>query len=722
MPLTRLFSPRGVALVGASANKSRYGGRAFDYALASGFAGPVYPVNPRYEAIDGRVCYPDLTSLPDEVSVDVVVAMVAPSRMAGVYEQAATLGAGFLICMGDLVDPAAPDRAALLEGYRAWIAAGGPRIMGPQCMGLISPASSLALSTSSALPPGPPRAGHLGVISQSGGIMGGILDRARAFGVGFSHLVSCGEGFDLGVCDFLEFMVADEATRAVALYAEWIEDYPRFFALADRARAADKPILLLKPGFSEAGAKAALSHTGRIAGNRAIQQSAFARHGVVMVEDVDDLWFAGALAAGGSWRGLPAGSIGAATGVHTVGVGAVTLSGGYAVVIGDLLARAGLPLAELSEATKARLIEEAGQPHPANPVDAGLRPNAGREVDDLIAALTALHDAPEVGALYYGEMVYLGMEASVPALAEFARQSKKPFVAAWQGGHVVRPVLAALAEAGVPVTDDPRLAMRALGHLYHWTALRAAGLQSAGLQPAGPHESGSRAAGPAGAHPPAASLGLDGFAPGLMAEGDALALLARAGVPLVPQAEAETAGGLAAAAAALGWPVVLKGVVPGVAHRTERGLVAVGLADEPALRAAAEAMAAANPDLSGYRLQAMVTGGVELLAGVVRDPHLGPAVALGWGGVLAEAMGAPVVEIAPLDEGIAQAMIDRLDPHGVLAGWRGRPAADRAALARLLVALGELAHAGRERIAEIDLNPVIVTPDGALAVDAVIVL
>jgi acyl-CoA synthetase (NDP forming) len=702
MPLTRLFSPRGVALVGASANKARYGGRAFDYALASGFSGAVYPVNPRYEAIDGRVCYPDLASLPEGAPVDVVVAMVAPERMGAVYEQAAARGAGFLICMGDLVDPAAPDRAARLDGFRTRIAAGGPRIVGPQCMGLISPASALALSTSSALPPGPPRRGHLGLISQSGGIMGGILDRARVAGVGFSHLVSCGEGFDLGVCDFLEFMVGDEATRAIALYAEWIEDYPRFFALAGRARAAGKPILLLKPGFSEAGAKAALSHTGRIAGNRAIQESAFARHGVVMVEDIDDLWFAGDLLG----RARAAAPDAAPPGKDGAGIGAVTLSGGYAVVIGDLMARAGLPLAELSAATRARLTEEAGQPHPANPVDAGVRPNAGREVDDLIAALTALHDAPEVSALYYGEMVYLGMEHSVEALAEFARNSRKPFVAAWQGGAVVRPVHAALAEAGMAVTDDPRLAMRALGHLFRWKHLRAAGSSPVGTD---------------------IGLGfglgdLTGFAPGLMAEGDALALLARARIPLVAQAEAGKAEGLEPAAESLGWPVVLKGVVPGVAHRTERGLVAVGLGDAEALGAAARAMAAANPDLSGYRLQAMVTGGTELLAGVVRDPHLGPAVALGWGGVLAEAMGAPVVEIAPFDEGIARAMIDRLDPHGILAGWRGRPAADRTALARLLVAFGDLAHAGRERIAEIDLNPVIVTAEGAVAVDAVVVL
>jgi acyl-CoA synthetase (NDP forming) len=713
MSLTRLFAPRAVALVGASANKSRYGGRAFDYALAAGFGGAVYPVNPRYEAIDGRVCYPDLAAIPDDAAVDVVVAMVAPERMMGVYEQAAARGAGFLICMGDLVDPTANSgaaaRAAQSDFYRAQIAAGGPRIVGPQCMGLISPASSLALSTSSALPPGPPRKGHLGLISQSGGIMGGILDRARIAGVGFSHLLSCGEGFDLGVCDFLEFMVADAATRAVALYAEWIEDYPRFFALADQARDAGKPILLLKPGFSEAGAKAALSHTGRIAGNRAIQESAFARHGVIMVEDIDDLWFAGDLlgragAPGTIGSGAP-GRVPPGATTPAAGVGAVTLSGGYAVVIGDLMARAGLPLAELSAATKARLIEEAGQPHPANPVDAGVRPNAGREVDDLIAALTALHDAPEVGALYYGEMVYLGMEHSVEALAAFARTSKKPFVAAWQGGAVVRPVHAALAEAGMAVTDDPRLAMRTLAHLFRWRNLRAADSLPAGRD---------------------IELDLAGFAPGLMAEADALALLARARIPLVAQAEAGAADGLApeltAAAEALGWPVVLKGVVPGVAHRTERGLVAVGLADAAALSGAARAMASANPDLTGYRLQAMVTDGTELLAGVLRDPHLGPAVALGWGGVRAEAMGAPVVEIAPLDEGIAQSMIDRLDPHGVLAGWRGRPAADRTAIARLLVALGDLAHGGRERIAEIDLNPVIVTPEGAVAVDAVVVL
>lgn len=683
--LAPLFAPRGVAFVGVSEDQARYGGRMLRYCLDGGFTGGIYPVNPKYERVFDLCCYPDVTAI--EGTPDVVIALVGAERLPALYE-ASTGRAKIIIVVGAIVPGDSPDKEKRLAWFRERIARGGPRLVGPMCMGAVAPYAKLSMSGSSTLPLGLPKPGPVGFITQSGGILSGVIDRARLSGAGFSAMVSSGGEFDLDTSDYLEFMIGDDATRAIAIYAEGLDDYPRFFALAERAREAGKPIVLMKPGFTEAGQGAALSHTGRIAGDRAVQTSAFRRHGIVLASDIDDLHATAGLLAGR--RVDP-----------DKGLGAATLSGGYAVALGDAFSDAGLRMATLAEATKETLRREVAQPKPANPADIGARPTTGHELVDLATGLQALHDDPNVGAVYYGEMGFLGMHKSPEPLAGFAQRATKPVVLCWQGGPYVASILDALRKAGLIVFDTPATAIRALKALYDYGRI-------------------SRERAPATPRPRHAPARLARLQASLLSEADSFALLEDYGIPVARYALTRTADEAAASAEDIGFPVALKGIVEGVAHKTERGLVRLGLRDSAALNAAARAMAERAPQLSGFLVQAMAPAGFELLAGVTSDVHVGPAVVLGWGGVYAEAMGPPIVEVAPLDRRIADGMIARLDPKGLLTGYRTGRAMDRAGLAELLVALSCLAYEQRARLREIDLNPVIVGERSAVAVDALV--
>jgi acyl-CoA synthetase (NDP forming) len=680
----RLFDPARVALVGVSADPGKYGGRLLRYCREAGMVGRLRLVNPRYREIDGIACHPSLADL--DGPADVVLALLPPARLAEAYRQAT--GAGFFISVGDLVAKESAEAARQLADYRAAIATGGPRIVGPQTIGILSPVNGVALSISSALYGGPATSGGIGLISRSGGIVASAIDRARDGGSGFSHIVSIGESFDLTLCDYLEFLVRDAATKVIALHAEDLDDAPRFLALARQAREIGKPILLLKPGRSPAAAEAILSHSGRIAGGREVEEAVLARNGVTLVEDLDDLWLAGELICrhGARIEGS---------------VGGVTLSGGYAAVVDDALTAAGVPVAVLSQKTKQRLTAAIGQMRPANPVDAAARPSPGREAEDVAATLTILEDDPAVGATIFTETLFLGVESILAPLTRFVASARKPHLTCWQAGSSITAVAAALRRGGVLVATDLAQAARALKVFY----------QAAARLKERPPAAVSR--------PPAAWL--SSLPSGPLDEPAARRLLAEHGVAFVAEARAAAVEDAAGVAAGLGFPVVLKGVLPGCLHKTEMDLVRVGLADGAGVTAAAGAMAARHPDLAGFHIQRQVSG-LELIAGVVGDGVTGSVLLLGFGGIFAEAMERKAVEALPIDRAAALRMIERIDPKGLLDGYRTGRRYDREALLRLLLALCDLATANAGRIREIDLNPIIVGEDGVAAVDVVISL
>jgi len=681
--LSRLFKPQTVAIVGVSDDETKYSGRLLRYCRDAGMADRLRLVNPKYDQIAGLRCWKSLDALP--AAPDVVVAMVGPDRIPDLITRSA--GVGFIVVVGDLVRRDAPDRA---RGMRELVRKANDRktrIIGPDCVGVLSPANGVAMSISSALASGPARVGEIGLISQSGGIVSSVIDRARDSYFGFSHIVSCGGEVDLDTCDYLEFMIADPMTSAISIYAEAFRDAGRFLKLAQQALAARKPIVLLKPGRSEAGANAALSHSGRIAGRRDVQSAVFRRVGVVEVTDIDDLW------ANTAFLGKYRTAIGG-------GVGAVSLSGGYTAVVGDAVSVSGARLAELSLVTVERIRTTEAQPRPVNPIDAGARPTPGREADDVVACLEALEDDPHVGATLYAETLFLGVEKIVPKLAGFAARTKKPHITCWQAGDAVANVVADLRQRDVFALKDLSQATRALGALQAYAQHKF----RADVQ-----RPGSRAA------------WLAECVDGPLSDDDAKKLLTEYGVPFVEERAAQNHAEAVACAVSIGFPVVLKGAIPGCLHKTEKGLVGVDLRDSGAVSQCASEMANRVPELRGFRVQKMVKG-LELMVGVVSDPEYGAAIMLGFGGIFAEAMDRRAIEAIPLSDGQAQAMIDHVDRKGLLSGYRNGEHLDKAAVRRLLCAISDLMHANASRIREIDLNPVIVTPNACIAVDAVIVL
>jgi acyl-CoA synthetase (NDP forming) len=663
----RLLNPRGIALVGASEDTTRYGGRALRYALDGGFGGTVAAVNPKYAALFSRPCHARLEDVPGPV--DVAVALVGPARVPDLMAACRAKGVEFLVAVGAVAEDAAGAKRVRDEARHL-----GPRIVGPMSVGVVAPPAGAAMAISSGLVGGAPRAGRVAVVSQSGGILGAVIDRARTSRVGFSALVSSGQELDLTTTDFVAALIEDEATRTIAAYVEGVDDWPRLLALASDARAREKTLAVLVAGRTAAGGAAALSHSGRMAGDAAIVAAALARHGAVTLTDIDDLHVtADALAKGRVTVGT--------------GLAAVSLSGGYAALLGDRMSEADVPMATLGSATRARLIAEGIQACPANPLDAVGSAGPGTEAEVLRDALAALADDPAVGALLYGETAFLDPASAVPVMVERARCSDKPHLVCWQAGPTVAPVLGALNEAGVTAVETPEAAARVLRALWARAAWQ-----------------------PVAAPPDESPLALN----------DVRAALAACGVELVAEHVVPRDGDVGAVAAVLAGPVALKGIVPGLLHKTERGLVHLNLAGADAAAEAAAAMARDNPDLVAFGVQPMVQG-FEFLIGVKNDPRIGPAVILAFGGVLAEAMERRAVALAPLDDAEAEAMIGQVDAKRLLDGWRGSPALARDALRSMLVAVGRFAWRQRSVVAELDLNPVIVTPERAVAVDWVVV-
>lgn len=691
MSLHALFHPRGVAFVGATPDPERYGGRVVQYCMREGFGGGIYAVNPKYSTIFDVPCYPDLASIPGPV--DVVVVLVGPRQVPGLLEQCRAKGVGFAIALGDLVAPgtAEADAHAQLRKLAAGMATGGPRVVGPVCVGIVSPYAKLALTMSSGMLAGHAPRGGIGLISQSGGIMGSVLDRAHQFGSGFSALVSSGSEFDLNVCDYLEYMIDDPDTRCISIYAEKLVDASRFLALADRAHQARKPILLLKAGASEVGARSALTHSGAIAGDRDVEDAAFRRHAVIRVQDLDDLHMTAELlcrAAGG-----PPG-----------GVASVSQSGGYGTVVADALTAAGVPFADLAPETIARILAETPVPRVGNPHDSATGP-PGNNAPNTFKSLLAFQDDPNVGITLYTETMYMYQDEGHALQKDVVRYGKKPHLVCWQGGRATEPVLASLRNAGVLTFDSLQATASALSALYQHRrfAIRGQSRLSSGTEQE------------LHALPELPEAG------GLLGDAEAKSLLRASGVPLVPEESVGSTAEAVAAAARLGYPVVVKGVVDGVAHKTELGLVALALDGADAVAAACDAMRSrAGTALRGFLVQPMVHGGVEFVVGVKTDRSLGPAVLLGLGGLFVEAYGKPAIEMAPVSSETAQAMIAAVDRKGILDGYRTGRALDAAGLERTLVAVGQLAWVLRGRIQGLDLNPVVVTAEGTWAVDAVV--
>lgn len=684
--IERVISPRSIALIGATEDYTKFGGRIFHHLIDHGYAGQIFPINPKRETVLGLKAYPSVTDLPE--APDLALVAVPAPQLEATIEACGRAGVGACLVITSQMAEFGEEGAAL-EARIVEIARGhGMRLVGPNCMGLIVPSANLALSSTPTLRfSGPFRNGGVALVSQSGALMGSLYVQSHDHGVGLSGMVSIGNQADLELCDFLEGFIDDPATRVICLYVEGVKSPARLRALALKARAAGKPILAVKAGRTEAGSIMARSHTSSLAGSYSAFETLCRETGIVLVDDPDSMI-------------LIAGLIDACPPMAAGGVGVVCSSGGSGAVLADRMALAGLPVAEYSESTRLRLDSDFQRVHQNNPLDLGAHLGA-LEFGIFARTIAAVHEDPGVGLLAYVMTPQPLMPQTVECLIEIFRRQQKPVLVVLNTSRFAEEQRQALLAAGLPFVmrvDDALRVMEAMLALRDSIVRDAAPMRPAGLAPAVAPRSG------------------------FLTEPEVKEMLTRAGVA-VPEALACAAVDDALAAAVrIGWPVVLKGVAEDVVHKSDVGLVKVGLDDEPALRLAfdqiAAAVAAAAPDQPlRIDVQQMIGDGVELLVGVTQEPGFGPQLVVGAGGVYVELLKDVAQASAPVSPGEAEALLRRLKVWPLLNGARGQAPMDILALTEAISRISWLAADLGAALTDLEVNPLRARPLGAYALD-----
>ncbi|MDR6522416.1 acyl-CoA synthetase (NDP forming) [Variovorax paradoxus] len=694
--ISRLLSPRNVAVIGASADPRKTTGRPVAYLQKHGFAGRIMPVNPKVERIGELPCYPDIASLPEVPDVAVVLLGAERAHLAVKELSQRGCAAAIVLASGytETGEEGARRQQQLVE------AAGAMRILGPNTIGLVNLTDNIVLSPSGALEMDEFQAGGIGVVSQSGGILGSLLSRAAARGIGLSKLISTSNEVDLELADFIDHLAEDPATQVIALYVETVRNPARFRAACLKAARMGKPVVAFKIGRSEAGAKAAVSHTGAMAGADSMYDALFRQVGVIRAQSFSDLLdIPAALATGRKLRGAR--------------VAILTSTGGAGTLVSDDLGVAGFDTPAPDEATAdaLRALQTGSEAVlDRNPIDvtlAGLRP------DLLRGAISALLASPSYDALVIivGSSSLAMPELLAGAIQECLPNSDKP-VLAYVSPHAPE-VGALLTRRGVPAFTAAESCTAALAGMLRVQRFMAAAPDDAALPPV---EAGD-------------------FPSGSLDEAQAKQLFARFGVPCAPERVVASPAEAEAAARELGGRVVLKILSSQITHKSDVGGVAVGLgADtigERIGRMASEVKSRTGTDVQRFLVQEMVAGGTELILGMHRDA-LGTAILLGMGGVTAELFKDTTMRLLaqdaqglkPLSRAEGLSMAHDLKTWPLLDGFRGRPKADVEALVDAIVAFSAMAARLGERLVEAEINPVFVLPQGqgVRAADGVVVL
>ncbi|MGE3621628.1 MAG: acetate--CoA ligase family protein [Acidimicrobiia bacterium] len=687
--IARLLAPRSVAVVGASRSPGTVGHQVLRNLLAGGFAGPVYPVNPSAAHVASVVAYPTVLDVPGPV--DLAVVAVPAAAVPEVLGQCARAGvAGVVVLSAGFGETGAARAEAEL---RALVRSHGMRLVGPNCIGIVNTAVGLDATFSPHLP----APGRIAMLSQSGALGIALLERSARMGLGVSTFVSVGNKADVSGNDLLEHWEHDPATDVVLLYLESFGN-PRRFARIARRVSAVKPIVAVKSGRSAAGMRAASSHTAAMASSDVAVDALFRQAGVIRVDTLDEL-FDMALVL--SAQPLPAGPR----------VAIVGNSGGPGILAADACNAAGLEVVELSTATQAALRATV-DPHAAvaNPVDlvASATPDAYERALDLVLA-----DDGVDAVIAVSTPTFAAPPAAVAeVLAGVAARTTKTVV----GCFVAAPEVPALVTAGtgdrlvrVPAFSSPEPAARALGHAARYAAWRR---RPAGDLPDLPGLDADAVRAVA-----RAALDRDP-AGGWLPPGEVDAVLAAAGIPGLRSRQVRGAADAAAAADDLGYPVVLKAVGPTIVHKSDVGGVRLGLDTAGEVAEAYEAMAASIGDaMTGGLVQEMAAPGVEAIVGVVQDPLFGPLVMFGTGGTLTELLGDRAFRILPVTDLDAAELVRSLRSSPLLFGYRGSPRVAVGAVEDVLQRVARVASLVGE-LAELEVNPLVASPAGAVAVDA----
>lgn len=684
----QILHPRSVAIVGASADETKWGGRLLRYMLRHRHDGPLYPINARASELMGLPAYASLKDCPGPV--DLAILLVPRDRVRDAIEDCVAKQVGCALCITAGFAETGPQGRADEEELVAIARAGGVRLIGPNCMGLMNTHHNLCATTGvvmgtvDRLP-----TGGIGMASQSGALMGAMISRGVDVGAGFSSTVSVGNQADLDLNDFFEYLIDDPKTEVISLYIEGIKDPQRFTALLARAAAAGKPVCICKSGRSEAGARAAASHTASLAGAWPSFEATCRRWGVYLFETIYDLLQGAQLLQRGKRP-------------TSTQVAVFSGSGGGGALLVDGLEAHGLTLPHLSEATEQAVSAVLPATHRQLPFDFGML-NHLAPADPAVAggavgiALDRAMADPAVGAGLLLLTTQPEQERVVNAAMAAANRSGKPLLfvqGAGNHGDVARRML---REAGHGYFDSPHDALEVAAVLAHR------------VEPM-----------PVAAPLPGTGVPVD-LPSGFLTEPDARRLLEANGIPTTRWAFAPDAEAAVRAAREIGGAVAIKAVSAAIVHKSDIGGVRLGVQGDDAVRVACRgivdaARAAGVAALDGFLVTEMWRADAELILGIQNDPEFGPLVMVGAGGVLVELMKDVQLAPAPLSHAAARAMLDGLRSRALLTGFRGRPPADLDAIADVLVRLGSLAAHGRVR--ELDINPLFVAGDRIAAADA----
>ncbi|MBW2148615.1 MAG: acetate--CoA ligase family protein [Deltaproteobacteria bacterium] len=697
--LEAFFNPASVAVIGVSSDMTKFTGRTLKYLIKHGYPGRIYPINPKYQEISGIPCFGsvrDLPEVPDMAFVQI------PARLTlDAVRQCAERGVRAVLLhtagMGETSEEGKRAEQELL----ALAHASGMVICGPNSGGMVNLVDRVVLTPVVAMELDDLKPGKVGLVSQSGGMTGALITRAYSRGIGFSHVVSTGNEMDLKCSDYVRFMLEDPHTSAVAIFMEGLRDtdIQPFLKAARTAMEKGKPIVVLKVGKAEVGRKAAASHTGALTGSDEVYSAMFRQMGVVRVHALEELFETASMF---SKTPLPAGDR----------VGVLTTTGGGALLLADEGGSLGLKFPS-PKADTAR-TEALGLPSfasTANPLDVtmsgvgdgfrkSLRLFLEDENFDIVVAVVG------TSAQFYPE---LGVRPVLEAAG-----SDRPLLAYL---NPLADEAARLLEAGgVPAFRTPESCAHALRALVHHARF------------VGKHAQRKRAL-PGLSADTDKARGILGSAGQHLTENQSKQLLSLYGIPVIQEKVAHTTREAAEQAEVLGFPVALKVLSPSILHKSEAGAIRLNLSSCVEVRKSygeiLEAVRSHDPEaeIQGVLVQKMAQEGLEVIAGISRDPQFGPVLVFGLGGILVEVLRDVSMRLAPIGPTDAEEMLDEIRSAALLRGFRGLPAADRGAIVDVLLRLSQLAGDLGDEIEAVDINPLMVYPEGegAVAVDALVI-
>ena len=690
--LDRLLEPRSVVVCGASDRIGSVGATVWRNLRAGKFAGPVFALNPKRKTLDGETVFASVGDLPQ--APDLAVICTPPDTVATLIAELAERGTRAAIVM--TAGLSALQKQAGLDAARPQLL----RVLGPNCLGLLSPHLGLnaSFAHTDAL------AGDVAFVSQSGALVTAVLDWAKSRRIGFSHMVSLGERADVDFGDLLDHLASDGRTRSILLYIESIEA-PRKFMSAARAAARNKPVIVVKAGRAGLGVQAAASHTGALAGSDVVFDAAIRRAGMLRVDTLQDLFIAAETLA--RFRG---------SANSDAGLTLMTNGGGAGVMAADAAALTGVPLRTLSEGLRGQL--DAFLPPTwshANPIDIIGDAPVQRYTDTLRSLLAD----PDTGALLFlhAPTAIVRSEDIALACAPVVRQAASRVMACWLGDESVAVARRIFEDAGVADYATPEDAVRACAMLATYRRNQALLQEAPTASEYGPPDLAA-----------AQAIVANALAAGreMLDELEAKNLLAAYGIPVVPTvAVGPTADEAAQAARRVGYPLALKILSPEISHKSDVGGVRLSLRDEAELRSAVAAMRAQverlRPDahITGFTVQSMVKRpyAQELIVGASVDPLFGPVILFGQGGTAVEVLADRAIGLPPLNRVLAGELISRTRVARLLAGYRDHPAALLDAIGDVLIAISQML-ADLPELAELDINPLWADHEGVIALDA----